>query len=217
MATTVHEPPRTEEEVRSGGGGFHDLVPADGNLRALRDHSPEPSRTGIWVGLAAITMSFAALTSALIVRQGAAPDWRHFTLPRILYLNTLVLLISSVSLEVSRRRFAPTSPREIKPSARWLYATLFLGMAFVTGQYVAWRQLASEGLFLATNPSSSFFYVFTVLHALHVLGGLAGLMYVIRRLKRFALRPSTLDVTSYYWHFMDVLWLYLLLVLLIRL
>jgi cytochrome c oxidase subunit III len=216
MATTVHEPPSINDEIGSGGG-FHDLVPADGNLRTLHDRSPEPSRTGIWVGLAAITMSFAALTSALIVRQGATPDWRHFTLPRILYLNTIVLLISSVSLEVARRRFASLTPGRTKTAARWLYATLLLGVTFVAGQYVAWRHLASEGLFLATNPSSSFFYVLTVLHALHVLGGLAGLVYVLRRLKRFALRQSTLDVTSYYWHFMDVLWLYLLALLWMRL
>ena len=162
-------------------------------------------------------MSFAALTSALIVRQGAAQDWRHFALPRILYLNTLVLLISSISMEAARRQFALHGPVSVKAAARWLYATLFLGITFVAGQYIAWRQLTSEGLFLATNPSSSFFYVFTVLHALHVLGGLAGLTYVTRRLKTLTLRSSTLDVTSYYWHFMDVLWLYLLLVMLIRL
>src|SRR5919201_3820464 len=134
MATTVHEPPRTIQ-VGSGNGGFPHL--ADGNVRAVHDRSPEPSRTGIWVGLAAITMSFAALTSALIVRQGAAQDWRHFTLPRILYLNTLVLLISSISLEAARRQFASLGPVKIKAAARWLYVTLFLGITFVAGQYIA--------------------------------------------------------------------------------
>jgi len=72
----------------------------------VHDRSPEPARTGIWIGLAAITMSFAALTSALIVRQGAANDWRHITLPVVLYFNTLVLLASSITLELSRRRVA---------------------------------------------------------------------------------------------------------------
>jgi cytochrome c oxidase subunit 3 len=78
---------------------------------------------------------------------------------------------------------------------------------------VAWRQLNAEGLYLATNPSSSFFYVFTAAHALHVLGGLGGLMRVIVKLNRHTLRRSTLDATSRYWHFMDVLWVYLLLLL----
>ncbi len=88
--------------------------------------------------------------------------------------------------------------------------TLGLGLLFVVGQYVAWRQLSAQGLYLATNPSSSFFYVLTATHALHVLGGLLGLLYVIRKLNAMALRRSTLDTASRYWHFMDVLWVYLL-------
>jgi len=78
---------------------------------------------------------------------------------------------------------------------------------------VAWRQLSAQGVYLATNPSSSFFYVLTAAHALHVLGGLGGLVYVIARLRRSILRRSTLDAASRYWHFMDLLWLYLLLLL----
>ena len=84
---------------------------------------------------------------------------------------------------------------------------------FIGGQALAWRQLQSAGVFLATNPSSSFFYVLTAAHALHVLGGLGGLLRVIYKLNNFSLRRSTLDVASQYWHFMDVLWIYLLLLL----
>jgi cytochrome c oxidase subunit 3 len=92
-------------------------------------------------------------------------------------------------------------------------------LVFVTGQYVAWLQLRSEGLYLATNPNSSFFYVLTAVHAIHVLGGLGGLLLVIRRFGRTVptLRKSTLDATSYYWHFMGILWVYLMLVLLLKL
>jgi len=80
MATTVHEPPQIEprrlpDDGRSGNGGGRNLVPAEGNLRAVEDRSPQPAKTGIWVTLAAITMSFAALTSALVVRQGSGMDW----------------------------------------------------------------------------------------------------------------------------------------------
>jgi cytochrome c oxidase subunit 3 len=223
MATTVHEPPQTKrsperpEKGESGGGG-RILVPADGSLPSLQDRSPEPSRTGIWVGLAAITMTFAAFTSALIVRQGSAADWRHITLPPILYLNTLVLIASSITLEIARRRLAAHAREKVSQLAtplRWLYATLLLGLLFVGGQYVAWLRLRSEGLYLATNPSSSFFYVLTAVHALHVLGGLGGLIRVIVKLSGSvpSLRRSTLDATSRYWHFMGILWLYLLLVL----
>jgi cytochrome c oxidase subunit III len=230
MATTVHEPPkiaerRSPELGRSGNGGFRNLGPKDGDLRSVQDYAPAPSKTGIWVILAAIAMTFAAFTSALVVRQGAAMDWHHLTLPRILYFNTLALLASSVTLEIARRRvavfmggFINLEVRSLDESpTRWLYVTLFLGLIFVAGQYAAWLQLRSEGLYLATNPNSSFFYLLTAIHGLHVLGGLSGLTYVIHKLNRVVLRRSTLDSFSYYWHFMGILWVYLLLLLWMRL
>lgn len=179
---------------------------------------PSLARTGVWIGIAAITMSFAAYTSALIVRQGATPDWRHFQLPPILYLNTLVLLASSGTLERGRRLIQREAPWRTAAASRgplWLLLTLVLGLLFIGGQVLAWRDLAAQGLFLATNPSSAFFYVFTALHALHLLGGVTALGYVLLRLRSSASWPPTnaLDATSLYWHFMDVLWLYLLVVL----
>ncbi len=226
MVTTVPEPPRIEEQrertrpVGNSGNGGRNLTPAEGDLRRVKDYSPPPASTGIWVVLASIAMSFAAFTSALIVRQGGAADWRHLTLPGILYLNTVVLLASSVALEVARRQigaFMAGRSTQVTNPARWLYITLFLGLLFVAGQYVAWLQLRSRGLFLATNPNSSFFYVLTGVHAVHVSGGLGGLVRVIHRLNKAVLRKSTLDATSRYWHFMDVLWVYLLLLLWMKL
>jgi cytochrome c oxidase subunit 3 len=223
MATTVHEPPKIEKirqpRSGSGNGGWRNLVPA-GEPRSVQEYAPPPASTGIWVALAAISMSFAALTSALVVRRGGAVDWRHFTLPSVLYLNTVVLFASSITLELGRRRIA-TFMGGLRSGAanpaRWLYVTLLLGMLFVAGQYVAWRQLSAQGLYLATNPSSSFFYVFTAAHGLHVLGGLGGLGRVIGKLNKLVLRRSTLDATSRYWHFMDLLWVYLLLLLWMKL
>jgi cytochrome c oxidase subunit III len=223
MATTVHEPPKINASRLpdySGNGGGRNVVPAEGDWRAVQDRPLESAKTGIWVALAAITMSFAALTSALVVRQGAGTDWQHIRLPSILYLNTLVLLISSVTLELARRRLAVYGREmesHIAEPMRWLMTTLFLGLVFVGGQYVAWLRLKSEGLYLATNPSSSFFYVFTGVHAVHVLGGLAGLGYVISKLQRSILRRSTFAAASQYWHFMGLLWLYLLLMLWMKL
>jgi cytochrome c oxidase subunit 3 len=221
MATTVHEPPkidpdRLSDQRRSGNGGWGNLVPSDGDLHVALDYSPPPSSTAIWVVLFAVTMMFAAFSSALLVRKGSSLDWRTFTLPSVLYFNTLLLLASSVTLEVSRRRvaaFMGGRESQVKSPARWLYITLFLGLLFVAGQYVAWSQLSAEGLYLATNPSSSFFYVLTATHALHVLGGLGGLAHVIRELSKSALRRSTLDAAARYWHFMGALWLYLLFLL----
>ena len=150
MATTVHEPPKIESRRprESGNGGWRNLVPADGDRRVVQDYSPPPASTGMWVIVYAITMTFAALTSAMIVRKGASLDWRSFTLPSILYLDTALLLGSSVTLEIARRRVARFMGGIVIPGespARWLYITLGLGLLFVTGQYVAWSQLRGKG------------------------------------------------------------------------
>jgi len=192
--------------------------------RTASEPSPlEAAQTGVWLAIGTICMSFAALTSAMVVRQGAAPDWRHFQLPHILYANTLVLLTSSGTLEWSRRRIAavPVGTASLVPGLEGLsgvYLTLALGLLFVTGQVIAWRQLAAQGLFLATAPSSAFFYVFTALHGLHVVGGLAALLYVLRRLRRMAgpVPRVALRAAALYWHFMGALWLYLLVILATR-
>jgi cytochrome c oxidase subunit 3 len=188
----------------------------------LRSGSAEASRSGIWVGVFAITMSFAALTSALFVRQGSAPDWQHIVLPPVLYANTLALLLSSLTLEMSRRTLSAGPLMESGVARRalgWLAATLGLGLVFVAGQSVVWHRLAAQGLFLATNPNCSFFYVFTGMHVLHLLAGIAALVYVIGRLaaSQTTFRRSTFEAVSIYWHFMGVLWVYLLLVLRMKL
>ena len=227
MATTL-QPPQTDvaEEPRvnhgGSGGGFRELVPEGGPLRGTADRSSEPARTGIWVGLAAIAMSFAALTSALYVREGAATDWHHIVLPPILWFNTLALIASSVALEMARvrvRRFMRGQQATRSQANFWLNSTLALGIVFVVGQYLAWLKLRSEGLYLPTNPNSSFFYLLTGVHAIHVLGGLGGLLRVMVKFRSPArsLRRSTLDATSYYWHFMGALWIYLLFILWLKL
>ena len=224
MATTIQQPPKIEPDrlpsQGSGSGGWRNLVPAGGDSLRVKNYSPPPASTGVWVGLAAITMSFAALTSALVVRQGAALDWRHISLPPVLYLNSLVIIASSFTLEIARRRIASFMGGvrdQAAGPARWLYITLVLGLLFVAGQTFAWMQLKSQGFGLAANISYSFFYVLTVAHALHVFGGLGGLVRVIGKLNKSVLRRSTLDATSRYWHFMGVLWVYLLLLLWMKL
>lgn len=238
MATTIPAPPVGEKKIgekRIGGeldqerlpshgnGGWRNTTPSSGDLRRVKDrHSPPPASTGIWVGLASITMTFAAFTSALIVRQGGASDWHHFTLPPVLYFNTLLIIASSITLEVARRHIGAymTGVKGVKTGenpSKWLYITLFLGLLFVAGQTYAWVQLKSQGFGLATNVSYSFFYVLTVAHALHVFGGLGGLVRVIGKMKNSTLRRSTLDATSKYWHFMGLLWVYLLLLLWMKL
>lgn len=180
-----------------------------------------PARTGVWIGIAAITMSFAAYTSAMLVRQAEAADWRHLALPPLLYLNTLVLLASSVSMELGRRELAVARAEaraRVRPLRRpaagaraWLRVTLALGLLFVVGQVAAWRELAARGVFLASSPASGFFYVLTALHALHLAGGIAALALALRRLGRQpAAAQGAVGAVALYWHFMDALWLYLL-------
>ena len=169
--------------------------------------------TGMLIALAAIFMFFVALVSAFVVRKGFPNnDWLALSVPRILWLNTLFLAASSFTIKRSCKYFHEDRVLEFR---RWWNATIFLGIAFLAGQVMAWRQLVSAGVYLASNPSSSFFYVFTAVHGIHLLGGMAALLGV-----RFA-RPSrlTMDtatrVVSMYWHFMDGLWLCLFFLLIL--
>ncbi len=206
------------------GPGQAPPLPPQGSAIKVAGTKPGPPNTspsGIWVGIFAITMGFAAFTSALFVRQGSG-DWVHVAVPPLLYVNTGILLISSLTLEMSRRAFA--NAHEMKGSALrnsllWLGITLAFGLAFVVGQYLVWKELAAQGLYLATSSNSSFLYVFTGAHALHVLGGIAGLVRLTVRMtrKHITLRSSSVANTAIYWHFMGVLWLYLLLVISVRL
>ena len=227
---TILQPPKAETGQESpldskggSGGGFRNLAPEGGSFRMVRDPSGEPTRTGIWVGLAAIAMSFAALTSALYVREGSGySDWTHISLPPILWFNTIALILSSFTLERARHSVATfmRGQRGSRPAPMlWLNTTMLFGLVFVVGQYFAWLKLRSEGLYLPTNPNSSFFYVLTGVHVIHVLGGLGGLTRVMLKFRSAVhpLRRSTLDATSYYWHFMGLLWVYLLFILWLKL
>jgi cytochrome c oxidase subunit III len=178
------------------------------------------SESGIWIALFAITMSFAAFTSALFIRQ-ASTDWTHLAPPRILFASTAVLLLSSLLIEMSRRGFDGKLVLQVKEHGKGqalLAVTMVLGLVFVGGQYLAWRGLAAQGLYLATNPNSSFFYLLTGVHALHVLGGIGALAYLLVRLAaRGSVRRNLVNGVAIYWHFMAALWLYLLVVICARL
>jgi cytochrome c oxidase subunit 3 len=221
MATVLTPPkPVTPAggDFSGGGNGFGSRGFGGGGPEYQSWRVPAGTyRTGMWMALVAIVMLFAAFTSALVVRKGGSSDWTSIALPQILYLNTLILLASSVALEVARRALATGMVRRFKIS---LDAAAILGVAFLGGQFIAWTQLAARGVFLATNPSSSFFYLLTGAHALHLLGGITALFYLVYRAPQLASgvkKPVAVDVTAIYWHFMDGLWIYLLLLLTVRL
>jgi cytochrome c oxidase subunit 3 len=192
------------------------------------------ARVGLLVALIPIFMLFVSFTSAYIVRQGLptldpqtnllVKDWIPVKLPALLIVNTFVLLLSSLGMELARRQFRGevvlASPRTHPPVSSgdqykmpWLAMTLVLGLLFLFGQWTAWRQLAASGFFVSSTPSSSFVYLLTGTHAVHLMGGVLALFVAsIATLFRRALerRSIVIDVTAWYWHFMAGLWVYIL-------
>jgi cytochrome c oxidase subunit 3 len=153
-------------------------------------------------------MFFMALASSYIVRKGLGVDWQSTPLPRVLWFNTAILLASSLTIMMARKKLAD-GEREAFQAMWWV--TTGLGVLFLAGQIVAWRELAASGMLLATNPSSSFFYVLTAAHGAHLIGGIFALFYVaFRPWSRSRISQSTAaELTSIYWHFMDGLWIFL--------
>jgi cytochrome c oxidase subunit 3 len=176
-------------------------------------HTRRVYRTGMYLALVGISMFFIAFTSAYIVRSGLGDDWAPTSLPSLLWWNTVILVISSFTMEQTRR----TLNQGLRPASNaWITATSVLGILFLGGQVMAWRQLAGNGIFLSTNPSSSFFYLLTGAHAVHLIGGLIALSYITLEAWRYRLGPAKrtlVEVTAIYWHFMDGLWIYILLLL----
>jgi cytochrome c oxidase subunit 3 len=198
----IKGPPPPPVDRGWGGGGDG----PDG-----RGSSRRASFTGLWVLLAASTMVFAAFTSAFVVRRGLSDDWAPLVKPPILWANTAVLLLSSVVLDFSRRALKKHNRASF--NLWWTFATA-LGVLFLAGQAYAWRELRDAGVFVASNPASSFFYVLTAAHAFHLLGGVAALVWVDVQALRLQLGPAkrtAIDVTAIYWHFLDGLWLFLML------
>ena len=209
------------------GEGFGWNGDGSGRERPMGTPPPDVHRLGMWFALCAITMMFIGLTSAYVVRQGIDPEWRPIHMPALLWLNTAVLAISSFTIELARaalgvgvdgRRGWLLRTIPVDGFTRWVAATLVLGLAFLGGQAVAWRQVAGQGLYLATYPHSSFFYLLTGLHGLHVAGGVAALTWLFARGANFSplRRRRWTEATALYWHFVAGLWIYLLALLFVR-
>lgn len=200
------------EDIGGGGGKQPPGGGDDGDSdKRRRSGPPSPRRysTAIALGIVSILMFFMALASSFIVLKGTSDVWVPLHLPRILWVNTVILLASSLTVELARRRLAAA---DLGGFQRLWKLTTSLGFLFLAGQIIAWRQLVAAGVYIASNQASSFFYIFTAAHGLHLLGGVAALLYVsLRTFEKTKLsRATAAEVTSYYWHFMDGLWLFLL-------
>ena len=167
------------------------------------------NRLGLLVGLGGITMLFAAFTSAYIVRSGGG-DWTALELPPVVWLSTALIVSSSLTLEMARRAFR----RGRLPSFRsWSAATAALGTGFLASQFAAWMSLNEAGVYLQSHPKSSFFFVLTGVHAVHLFAGVAALLALFALAVAGRLVPARSDaptLTAIYWHFVGGLWIYLL-------
>ncbi len=172
--------------------------------------SRSASFIGLFVLLAGCVMVFAAFTGAFVFRRGLSDDWASMPKPPILFVNTAVLLASSFALEMARRALKAGIRSKFDS---WWNTSALLGVLFLLGQALAWRQLKDVGIYVATSPSSSFFYVLTASHAFHLLGGVAALIYVAVKSRRLSQRAPTrtvIDISAIFWHFLDGLWVYLM-------
>lgn len=238
MATYV--PSRPGDQVGGGGdvprppnGGGDDGRYPDSNLPNYGARLRR-ARLGLICAIATVSMVFVSLTSAYIVRRGLPTfdessrtyfrDWGSVQLPWLLLtINTALLLISSLTIEKARRnitRSAALAPVRSIPgisldeerSFPWLGVTILLGFGFLIGQWMAWGELKGRGFFVNTNPNSSFIYLLTAAHAVHLAGGVVAMLWAgaTSLLHRpVEGRRIAVDVTAWYWHFMAVLWLYI--------
>jgi cytochrome c oxidase subunit 3 len=195
-----NKPPAGDE----GGGGD-----GEGNKRRKpAPISPRRYHTAVILAMISIVMFFMGLAATFLVRKMGS-DWVPVQLPFMVWINTMVLLASSGTMELARRKQAAA---DLKAFRTFWRVTTALGVLFLIGQVVAWRELVAKGFYVSTNPASSFFYIFTAAHGVHLLGGVGALLYVLlRNFDRTNLTQSVAaEVTSHYWHFMDGLWLFLL-------
>jgi cytochrome c oxidase subunit 3 len=191
------------------------------------------ARLGLICAIVTVSMVFVSLTSAYVVRRGLPTfddltrtylrDWGTVQLPWVLlFINTAILLISSLTMEGARRniaRRAALAPVQSIPGVSlgeertfpWLGVTVVLGFGFLVGQWMAWGELKARGFLVSTNPDSSFVYLLTAAHAVHLAGGIVALLWAgVTSLQHRPIegRRIVVDVTAWYWHFMAVLWIY---------
>jgi cytochrome c oxidase subunit III len=220
-----HRPPAPPTTGGGDEGGGNDIPNYGARLRR--------ARLGLICAIATVCMVFISLTSAYVFRRGLPSyegesntyvrDWGSLDLPwTLLIINTVVLVVSSATIELARRnaaRQAALAPVKSIPGVSlgnektfpWLGLTVLLGFGFLVGQWLAWGELHNAGFYVNTNPSSSFAFLLTITHAIHLLGGIVALLWAASASllhKPLESRRIAVDITAWYWHFMAVLWIY---------
>ena len=232
---TGGKPPVDRRPTGGGGGGGDD--DRHGSRRGPREHLYK-IRAFVFCALAGDMMFFVVLVLLFYARQAGTHldpglmrqvgDWKPVLLPPLLFLNTAALLLSSLTMEVARRRifheidvleeWLGLGTPALRRTLPWLGATLLLGALFLAGQVIAWRQLTAQGFGFNrwSTPASYFFYLVTGLHAAHLIFGVLALgfcLVALGKLRRVETRQITVDATAWFWHTMGLAWLVLFAVL----
>lgn len=181
---------------------------------AKKEHKMHPHKFTMWVAIGSIVMMFAGLTSAFIVKSNQV-NWKPVALPKAFYISTALILLSSLTIQLALRAF---KQREMKQYRLLMGVTLLLGAAFVVFQWMGFNALWSQHITFKGAGAGQFLYVIFGLHAIHVLGGIITLLIMFLKsyfgkIKLYSSVP--VEVIATYWHFVDVLWIYLLVFFLI--
>ncbi len=212
---TEKEQNTTSQVIPPGSGNGNGRSGWGGGMSHSRSHYSlpiQPAKFGLWLFIAAIMMLFAAFTSAYLVRSGGG-DWIRFSIPSVMWYGIAALILSSVSIQ-SALKSIRTGKTDV--FRKLLLLGVLLGAVFIAGQFIGWNQLRTSGLYLDTNASSAFFYMITVTHFVHLMGGIIALVFVTGKalLGRYNSQNYLgVELCSTYWHFLGALWVYLIIFL----
>ena len=205
---------------QNNGGGGND----GGNNRSddyIEEQDSYPSnkyRIAMWFVLLAVMMTFGGLIGAyIVISTNGVIEWKPFDLPKAVLVSTFLILTSSVTYQFAQKSLYKDNQTTAKD---WLLATTVFGGMFIASQLMAWLQLVQRGVYMESNPYAGFFYILTAVHALHVIGGIIALGYILLRTwqptdsdAELVQRKQISTSVGWYWHFLDGLWIVLVLLL----
>jgi cytochrome c oxidase subunit 3 len=205
-----------------GGGGSDDgdnNNPGNKNFEDIEEQfKPDKFRVVTWSLLLVVVMTFGGLISAyVVIATNGAAEWKPVDLPIQIWVSTVLILLSSISYQISNTKLRNNDQKSAK---KWLLVTTILGAAFISSQILAWLELVYHRDYVQSSQYAGFFYILTGVHAVHVLGGIAAIGYIVLRTwnqtrseMEMLQRKTVSNVVGWYWHFMDALWIILFLLL----
>jgi len=209
---------------RNGGGGGGGNDGGDNNSRnndffeEAETYSSNKLRIAMWCLLAIVMMTFGGLIGAyIVISTNGVMEWKPFDLPRQVWISTNLILASSITYTIAQKALNSGKQRKAK---HWLLATTVFGGMFIASQVLSWLELVREGFYIQSNPYAGFFYILTAVHALHIIGGIIALGYLVLRTwqetsseDELTKRRQVSNTVGWYWHFMDGIWIILFLLL----